>query len=189
MGSNFVSESFLFLVGVSLVFFETYRRSKQETSKREDVADQIEKLENQVRLFRKAFVDLEKEALKTNSTGLSGARRILPKEIYEQEEEDEKEGKPKGWLSWFQGLYRKGDQGDEMKPKPSIEAPETSGRSGSSELNAATKNDSNSTSILSRILPTASKNDFTNNTQHAEVKVNNTATGTDSPPKQDGSKS
>lgn len=134
-------------------------------------------------------MDLEKETLKTNRTGLSGTRRILPKEIYEQEDEDEKEGKPKGWLSWFQGLYRKGDQGDETKPKPSIEAPETSRQSGSSELNAAMKNDSNSTSILSRILPTASKNDLTNNTQHAEVKVNNTATGTNSPPKQDGSKS
>ena len=134
-------------------------------------------------------MDLEKETLKANGTGLIGTRRILPKEIYEQEEEDEKEGKPKGWLSWFQGLYRKGDQEDETKPKPSIESPETSPQSGSSELNATTKNDSNSTSILSKILPTASKNDFTNNTQHAEVKLNHTATGTNSSPKQGGSKS
>lgn len=189
MGSNFVSESFLFIVGVSLVFFETYRRSKQETSKREDVADQIEKLENQARLFRKAFVDLERETLKTTGTGLTGTRRILPREVYELEEEDEKEGKPKGWLSWFQGLYRRDVQADETKPEPLVRAPQSNPQSTSSVQNATTLNDSKSTSILSKILPTAHKDDTANNTQQLGVSPRNKTTESNSPPREGGSKS
>ncbi|CAF9935281.1 MAG: hypothetical protein ALECFALPRED_006350 [Alectoria fallacina] len=188
LGSNFVSESFLFLVGVSLVFFETYRRSKQETSKREDVADQIEKLENQAKLFRKAFVDLEKETLKNNGTGLTGTRRILPREVYALEEEEE-EGKPKGWLSWFQGIYRREVQEDETKPEPSVKALEVRLQSTSTGQNATIKNDSSPASILSKILPTGHKNDPANNTQPAGESHKNTATESNSPPKEGGSKS
>ena len=146
-------------MGVSLVFFETYRRSKQETSKREDVADQIEKLENQAKLFRKAFLDLEKETMKNSSSGITGTRRILPKEVYEFEGEEEKEGKPKGWLSWFQGIYRRDVQEDDLTPERSIIAPEVNPQSVSSGQDVPTLNDSKPTSILSRILPTAHKKD------------------------------
>lgn len=173
-------------MGAGLILFETYRRSKQETSKREDVADQIEKLENQVILFRKAFMDLEKETLKNNGTGLSATRRILPKELYELEKEDEKESKPMGWRSWFQGIYRWDAQEKEMEPKASINSPEISPQSRSSEQNATTKEDSKSPSILSKILPTAHKKEDANSNQQAEVKLNKTSTGTDNPPKQGG---
>lgn len=173
-------------MGAGLILFETYRRSKQETSKREDVADQIEKLENQVILFRKAFMDLEKETLKNNGTGLSATRRILPKELYELEEEDEKESKPMGWRSWFQGIYRWDAQEKETKPKASINSPEISSQSRSSEQNATTKEDSKSPSILSKILPTAHKKEDANSNQQTGVKLNKTSTGTDNPPKQGG---
>lgn len=189
LGSNFVSESFLFLVGVSLVFFETYRRSKQETSKREDVADQIEKLENQVKLFRKAFVELEKETLKRNGTGLTGTRRILPKEVYELEEEDEKEDKPKGWLSWFQGIYRWDVQENDAKSEPSVKAPEMNPRSSSSGQSATTGNETKHTGILSKILPTAHKNDSANNTQQLGISPNNTTTESNHPLNEGVSKS
>lgn len=170
------------------MFFETYRRSKQETSKREDVADQIEKLETQVRLFRKAFVDLEKETLKNNGTGLTGTRRILPKEVYELEEVDEKEGTPKGWLSWIQGIYRRGVQQDETKPEPPAKALEISPQNTSPGQIATTKDESKPTSILSKILPTAHKNDSANNIQLVGVGPKNTATESNSPPKEGGSK-
>ena len=173
-------------MGAGLILFETYRRSNKETSKREDVADQIEKLENQVSLFRKAFMDLEKETLKNSGTGLSGTRRILPKELYELEEEEEEESKPKGWRSWFQAIYRQDDRENETKPKPLINIPEISPQSRSSEQNAKTKEDSKSTSLLSRVLPTASRNEDANNNQKAEVKLNRTSSGTDKPPKQGG---
>lgn len=172
-------------MGAGLILFETYRRSKQETSKREDVADQIEKLENQVSLFRKAFVDLEKETLKNNGTGLSATRRILPKELYELEEEDEKESKPSGWRSWFQVIYRRDAQEKETEPKPSIDPPRTSPQSRSSEQTDTTKEGSKSSSILGKILPTTHKNEDAKNSQQAGLP-NRTSTGTNDASKQGG---
>lgn len=157
------------------MLFETYRRSKQEISKREDVADQIEKLENQVKVFRKAFVDLEKETLKINGTGLTGTRRILPKEVYELEEDDEKEGKPKGWLSWFQGIYRRDVQEDNPKSENSVKIPDISPQSKSPERSALSKNDLTPIAIISKILP-AHKNDRADDTQHAGTSSKNSTT-------------
>ena len=139
-------------------------------------------------MFRKAFVDLEKETLKNNGTGLSGTRRILPKEVYELEEEDEAERKTKGWLSWFRGIYGQDDQTDETKPAPSIGSPEVSPQSKSSEEKSRA-NDSKATNILSKILPTAHKNHSATDTQQVQASPDNTTSGTDSPPKQSGSKS
>ena len=160
-----------------MILFETYRRSKQETSKREDVAEQIEKLENQVRVFRKAFVELEKETLKANGTGLSGTRRILPKEVYELEEDDGEEGKPKGWRSWFRGIYRQND------PENEPESSKKSSQTKSSEQNATTGKDSKSTGILSKILIAAPKKELMSSTQQMEATINNTSTGTNNVPK------
>lgn len=170
------------------MFFETYRRSKQETSKREDVADQIERLENQAKLFRKAFVDLEKETLKNNGIGLTATRRILPKEVYELEGEEEKEGKPKGWLSWFQGKYRQDAQEDEMKPEPLVKSPENNPQSTTSGQNATPKDDIKSTSILSKILPTAYTYDSASNTQPAQASPDTATTSPNSLPTKSGSK-
>ena len=171
------------------MFFETYRRSKQETSKREDVADQIEKLENQVKVFRKAFVDLEKETMKINGTGPTGTRRILPKEVYELEEDDEKEGKPKGWLSWFRGIYGRDVQDDNTISEPPVKSPDTNPQSRSLGQNDTTKNDSAPTSIFSKILPTAQKNDSANDTQQVELSPKKTTTESKSSPKGGGPKS
>ena len=165
------------------MLFETYRRSKQESSKREDVADQIEKLENQVKVFRKAFVDLEKETLKINGTGLTGNRRILPKEVYELEEDDEKEGKPKGWLSWFQGIYQRDVQEDDTKLESSVKIPDINPQSKSSERNATAKNYSAPTTVFSKILPTTHKNDRADDTQHAGVSSKNSTTENNTLPK------
>ena len=134
-------------------------------------------------------MDLEKETLKNNGTVLSGTRRILPKEVYELEEEEEKEGKPKGWLSWFQVLYQRNDQGAETKPESSVDSPKSSPQSRSPEQNATTKNDSKSTSILSKILPTTHRNDSVDTTQQATMNFNSTTNQLDSPPKERGSKS
>ena len=163
-------------MGVSLVFFETYRRSKQETSKREDVADQIEKLENQAKLFKKAFLDLERETMKNNSSGILGTRRILPKEVYELEGAEEKESKPKGWLPWFQGIYRRDVQEDDLTPEPSIIVPGVNPQSASSGQDVPILNDSKPTSILSRILPTAYKKDSADNTQQMKGNSKKLAT-------------
>ena len=104
--------------------------------------------------------------MKNNSSGITGTRRILPKEVYELEGEEEKEGKPKGWLSWFQGIYRRDVLEDNLTPEPSIIAPEVDPQSASSGQNVPTLNDPKPTGILSKILPTAHKKDSADHTQH-----------------------
>lgn len=126
--------------------------------------------------------------MKSNGTTQTGNRRILPKEVYELEDEDEKEGKPKGWLSWFQGIYRGDAQEDETKPESSVKAPEVNPQNPSTGQNATTKNDSSPTTLLSKILPTAHKNDSANHTQPGASPKKMT-TESDSPPKEGGSKS
>lgn len=134
-------------------------------------------------------MELEKETLKRNGTGLTGTRRILPKEVYELEEEDEKEDKPKGWLSWFQGIYRWDVQENDAKSEPSVKAPEMNPRSSSSGQSATTENETKPTGILSKILPTAHKNDSADNTQQLGISPNNTTTESNHPPKEGVSKS
>ena len=130
-------------------------------------------------------MDLEKETLKHNGTH---TRRILPKEVYELEEEDEKEGRPKGWLSWFQGIYRRDAQEDEpMKHELSIEPPKLSPQSRSSD-GTSEKSDSKATTILSNILPTTQKHDSADSSQQVGASPNNTIATTDRPPTKGDSK-
>ena len=104
--------------------------------------------------------------MKNNSSGITGTRRILPKEVYELEGEEEKEGKPKGWLSWFQGIYRRDVQEDDLTPpEPSIVAAEVNPQSASSGQDGPTLNDFKPTSILSKILPTPHKDSADNTMQ------------------------
>lgn len=44
-GANFISETFLFLVGGGLILFESWRSRRKENIRREDVAERLEKLE------------------------------------------------------------------------------------------------------------------------------------------------
>jgi hypothetical protein len=108
-GATFISETFLFSVAAALIFFESWRSRRKETSRREDVADRLEELEESEKAARRALVELEREVLRlrardaklTKDTEKQPQRRILPREIYEVEEKEEKadEEVSKGWLS------------------------------------------------------------------------------------------
>lgn len=119
-GANFVSETFLFLVGVGLIAFEFARRERKESSRREDVAERIEELEETGRISRRAMVDLEKEILRLRALGVEKPTktRILPKELWdvEQKEENEESEKSRGWLSWIPRFGSKNDQREEPTP-------------------------------------------------------------------------
>jgi len=118
-GANFVSETFLFLVSVGLIGFEWARRERKENSRREDVTDRIEELEETERSSRRAMVDLEKEILRLRA--LAGEKptktRILPKELWEleQKEESEEREKSRGWLFW---IPRFGFKDPQQTPAP-----------------------------------------------------------------------
>lgn len=110
-GANFVSEGFLFLVGVGLVVNELWRKERKETTRREDVAERISELEETERTSRRALVDLEKEILRLRAKAgepKPAKGRILPKELWdEQQEEGDEPQRPKGWLSWIPWLGSK----------------------------------------------------------------------------------
>ena len=104
-GANFISETFLFGVAAGLIFFESWRSRRKETSRRDDVAERLVDLEDSERAARKALVELEREVLrlraKEGKATTETTRRILPREVYEveQREEDESETTSRGWLS------------------------------------------------------------------------------------------
>jgi len=98
-GANFISEAFLFFVGASVILFESWRSRRKETSRRLDVAERINELEDRDRVSRHALLELEKEILRMRAIEAKGSAasktRILPKEVLELEEQDEKEAEEK----------------------------------------------------------------------------------------------
>jgi len=105
-GATFISEAFLFGVAASLIFFESWRSRRKETSRREDVAERLADLEESEKAARRALVELEREVLRLRAKNATGAtnsslRRILPREVWEIEEKDEKDDEEiaQSWLS------------------------------------------------------------------------------------------
>ena len=116
-GASFVSEGFLLLIGVGLIVFENWRSKRKETSRREDVADRINELEENDRASRRALVELEKEILRLRSkNGNATGHRILPKEVWSLEAKEETEqDQPKAWWSWIKYVTRfQGDSTQEQ---------------------------------------------------------------------------
>ncbi len=104
-GATFISEAFLFGVAGSLIVFESWRSRRKENTRREDVADRLSDLEESERAARRALVELEREvlALRARHEKISNkpVKRILPEEIWMQEEKDDEqdETKDQSWLS------------------------------------------------------------------------------------------
>jgi len=121
-GANFISEAFLFGVAAGLIFFESWRSRRKETSRREDVSERLAELEESEKAARRALVELEREVLQLrarNATGTANSKlkRILPKEVYEVEEKDEKddEEKEQSWLSRIAGYISSKESNDATK--------------------------------------------------------------------------
>ena len=60
-GANFISETFLFTVGLSLIILESLRSRRKETTRRVDVAAKLDELEERDRIKTKMLEDLEHE--------------------------------------------------------------------------------------------------------------------------------
>jgi optic atrophy 3 protein len=104
-GATFISEAFLFGVAGSLIVFESWRSRRKENTRREDVADRLGDLEESEKAARRALVELEREVLalraKHEKNTNKNVKRILPKEVWVQEEKEETEdaAESQGWLS------------------------------------------------------------------------------------------
>ncbi len=123
-------------MGVGLILFENFRRGRQETSRREDVADRLNELEASEKLARKyyaeALVKLEDEIIglrEKNGMGSNHHHRILPKPVWDlaEKEDKEEEKKGQGWFSWISRFNKRDAPGDETKAEaPSVTESTTS---------------------------------------------------------------
>ena len=111
-------------MGVGLILFENFRRGRQETSRREDIADRINDLESSEKLARKyyaeALLKLEDEIIalrEKNGMGSNHHHRIIPKPIWDLAEKEDKEddGKRQGWFSWIPGFNKRDAPRDETE--------------------------------------------------------------------------
>ena len=60
-GANFISETFIFSVGLALILFENWRSRRKEQSRRNDVAEKLAELEDRDQAKEKALQALEQE--------------------------------------------------------------------------------------------------------------------------------
>ncbi|KAI4146243.1 MAG: hypothetical protein LQ341_002143 [Variospora aurantia] len=106
-GANFASESFLLSVGIGLIVFERWWANRRETSRREDVADRINELEESENSTRRVLLELEKEILRLRAKAgeKASSKRILPREFWKVEDQQEEGSKASstGLFSWFRG--------------------------------------------------------------------------------------
>jgi optic atrophy 3 protein len=118
-GANFISETFLFGVAASLIFFESWRSRKKETARRDDVADRLNDLEESEAAARKALVELERELLHLRAKhSPENQKRILPKEVYEPKEDEEEP--PRGWLTRISSVFSR-ESADEKEAREALE--------------------------------------------------------------------
>lgn len=109
-GATFLSEAFLFIVGASLILFESFRARRKESKRRNDVDDRIRDLEAAEEAYKAGLIALEKEILELHremgvqQRGEHGGRekgmmqrRILPETIYDVSETEGGEGEVKTW--------------------------------------------------------------------------------------------
>lgn len=118
-GANFISETFLFGVAASLILFESWRSGRKESRRRNDVAERLVDLEESEKAARLALVELEREVLRMRAKEKGGkplaTGRILPKEIYEEDKDDEKAQKSPGWLGRLTSLVYTGQPDPEAQ--------------------------------------------------------------------------
>ncbi|EER45286.1 OPA3 domain-containing protein [Histoplasma capsulatum var. duboisii H88] len=101
-GATFISETFLFLVAGGLIVFESFRSRRKESSRREDVAERLAELEESERAARRGLIALEREVVqlkaKLEKQSPRSIKRILPKDVWDVDEEEEAIEEP-GWTS------------------------------------------------------------------------------------------
>lgn len=174
LGANFVSETFLLAVGISLILFENARKGRQEANRREDVADQIEELQKMNRLQRKSLVEVDKELMVLRSkTGVSPGTNhsLLPKELRELEESEEQdeEKRAQGWISWAQGFFQ--------SKTSKVESPEpatVNALGPAKEVDTTSPAPAAAASMLSKILPRSHPRDLDPRIGDEPVEANST---------------
>lgn len=133
-GANFISETFLFSVAAGLIIFESWRSSRKEKNRRDQVAERINDLEDENKAARQALIELEREVLRLrakergiSASELAKTHKILPSEVYElvrvDSEEEQPEGKSQGWFGNITSLFQTEKPDEEAKQALATGAP------------------------------------------------------------------
>ena len=139
MGANFVSETFIFLVGIGVLVWAEWLSRRSSAKKRSGLEERIAELEESERVALGGLLELEKEVLRLK--GMDGkGKHILPPAIWQTakvEEEPEELTRMQRLGEWVRSLgarlgkeaeegeskVEKANEGDE---KNSSEAPNSS---------------------------------------------------------------
>jgi myosin-1 len=78
-GANFISETFLFAVALGLIVVENFRSRRKEASRRSDIADKLQELEERDEAMTHALENLRRELSESRATGGSKQPWYWPK--------------------------------------------------------------------------------------------------------------
>ena len=177
-GANFVSETFLLLVGVALILGENWRQSRKASNRREDIAERIAELEEQLKTERRGMVGLEREIIRIRGGANQPSNyptRILPKEVWELEEKEEAEDQPKidNWWSWIKWQTAKVlPQQERQQEKPASESAPA----------AATPVEETKKSMFERILPAREAGPHSTQSNETSISISEISGKKDIPP-------
>ncbi|KZF26096.1 hypothetical protein L228DRAFT_279339 [Xylona heveae TC161] len=120
-GANFISETFLFLVGGGLILFESFRSRRKENTRREDVADKINELQESEKAARRGLLLLEREVMRLRAEqGIlvhPRPKRILPEDIRDVEPEIEPQAEEPA-PSWVPSIFKSPFTSSPPEPTP-----------------------------------------------------------------------
>jgi hypothetical protein len=137
-GANFISETFLFLVAGGLIVFESWRSRRKENTRREDVQGRLIELEQSEKAARRGLVALEKELLELKAQQskhpVKNIKHVLPREVWEVEDEEEDEDKTQGqsWFSQIRSLFPSDKTNEQSPPDNTSSANQPTSESSSS---------------------------------------------------------
>ena len=161
-GANLFADTFLFMVALGALLFQEYTSRKKAKTRREDVADRIEELEQSEKSARKGLNELEKEILRLRSkyeNKQGHPARILPREVWVEEGEELQEdnmGKSQGWFSWVRIPWKSKQVSDAVEKDQAATLSASTTSTISSDPHAHQENDSSSTTPA---FPLSSPND------------------------------
>lgn len=109
-GANILSETFLFIVAGGLIIFESLRARRKETSRKKDVSERLDDLEESEKAAHRGLLALEKEVLllraQLEKRSQKDMKRVLPKELWDLDEEEEEEVEAQTLVSRLFNLFQ-----------------------------------------------------------------------------------
>ena len=117
MGANFVSETFIFLVGIGVLVWAEWLTRRSAAKKRSGLEERIAELEGNEKVALGGLLELEKEVLRLRGKDGKG-RHILPPEVWQSvnaEKEPEEPTRMQRVGEWVRNIWAFGGEKEEEK--------------------------------------------------------------------------